>query len=132
MRNDAAMRDGDRQRSAGPLPRKVDRSGRRAAVVLCGARPRAVLVASWPTVYHPTTRMWAFWKLGRLLAKVERGHGPGRGKKIPTPSESFLGFLKEIKLAWDGARERQRVGEMPKVKPGVWKKRERSAATRVQ
>jgi hypothetical protein len=26
-------------------------------------------------------RMWARWKLGQLLAKFQRGTGPGRGKR---------------------------------------------------
>jgi hypothetical protein len=30
------------------------------------------------------TRMTARWKLGRLLAEVERGHGPGGGKRRMT------------------------------------------------
>jgi hypothetical protein len=34
-------------------------------------------------------RMRARWKLGQILADVDRGHGPGRGKKVMSPSSSF-------------------------------------------
>jgi hypothetical protein len=59
--------------------------------------------------------MRARWKLGQLLSKVERSAGPGRGKKIPGLSESFLEFLKRLKLGWDTAQEAQRVGAMPEA-----------------
>jgi hypothetical protein len=59
------------------------------------------------------TRMFARWKLGLLLAAMERGAGPGRGKKIQGKSESFMATLKAIGLPWDAAQEAQRIGTLP-------------------
>jgi hypothetical protein len=38
-------------------------------------------------------RAQARWKLGQLLAKIERGHEPGRGKKILTPLNEHGPYL---------------------------------------
>jgi N6-adenosine-specific RNA methylase IME4 len=59
------------------------------------------------------TRMTARWKLGRLLAEVERGHGPGRGKKKDDDHPSFLAYLKQIKLDKQAAILAQRIGTLP-------------------
>jgi hypothetical protein len=58
------------------------------------------------------TRMRARWKLGRLLAKIERpGFGPGRGKK---KALSPLGLLMEkAGLEWPTVVEAERIGTMP-------------------
>ena len=54
----------------------------------------------------------ARWKLGRVLAKMERGHGPGRGKKKVPNDPSFIGFLKEIGLDKKAAIIAQRIGAL--------------------
>jgi N6-adenosine-specific RNA methylase IME4 len=59
------------------------------------------------------TRMRARYRLGALLAKVERGAGPGRGKKMSRPETSFREYLKEIKLDKARAQEAQRIAAMP-------------------
>jgi len=61
------------------------------------------------------TRMWAFWKLGKLLAKVDRGSGPGRGKKVDVLHPSFRAFIAALDPPLDGnrAKEHQRIGTMP-------------------
>jgi hypothetical protein len=52
----------------------------------------------------------AWWKLGRLLAKVERGTGPGRGKKALSVLTSLLA---KIGLTKPVALEAERIGKMP-------------------
>jgi N6-adenosine-specific RNA methylase IME4 len=59
------------------------------------------------------TRMRARWKLGRLLAEVERGAGPGRGKKVSHAGTSFRAYLDELKLNKNRAQEAQRIGTLP-------------------
>jgi N6-adenosine-specific RNA methylase IME4 len=58
-------------------------------------------------------RMYARWKLGQALAKVERGHGPGRGKKDQHDAESFKSYLKTLELEWTAAQRAQRIGTLP-------------------
>ena len=58
-------------------------------------------------------RFEARWKLGQLLAKLERGSGPGRGKKMSQSATSFRAYLKEIGLQKDRASECQRIGAIP-------------------
>jgi hypothetical protein len=53
------------------------------------------------------------WKLGRLLAKMARGAGPGRGKKISHPEKSFMRDLDRLGLNKDRAQEAQRIGTLP-------------------
>ena len=54
--------------------------------------------------------------LGQLLAAVERGHGPGRGKKVCTGRTLFYGLCeKTLKLEWPRAVEAQRIGTLPDV-----------------
>jgi N6-adenosine-specific RNA methylase IME4 len=60
-------------------------------------------------------RMRARWKLGQLLSKLERGSGPGRGKKIPGPRQSFLEVLKRLALGKTCAQEAQRIGSLPEA-----------------
>ncbi|WP_246175653.1 MT-A70 family methyltransferase [Bradyrhizobium paxllaeri] len=48
-----------------------------------------------------------------MLAEVERGTGPGRGKKVSGLSTSFRAFLKKIGLQKDTALEAQRIGTLP-------------------
>jgi hypothetical protein len=58
--------------------------------------------------------MLARWKLGRVLKTLERGHGPGRGKKMSRTETSFRTYLKDV-LHLDKSRavEAQRIGAMP-------------------
>jgi hypothetical protein len=57
-------------------------------------------------------RMRARWKLGQLLARVERGSGPGRGK-VGADRPSFIAYLEELKLKGTVAKEAQRIGALP-------------------
>jgi MT-A70 len=59
------------------------------------------------------SRMRARYRLGGLLVKVERGAGPGRGKKISQAGKSFMEYLKEIELDKNRAQEAQRIATMP-------------------
>lgn len=61
-------------------------------------------------------RMRARWRLGQLLSKMERGTGPGRGKKMSQSETSFRAYLKKtLKLDKARAQEAQRIG-----KPGTF------------
>src|SRR5215831_15852377 len=60
-------------------------------------------------------RMRARWKLGQVLAELERGHGPGRGKKAATGSPSFLGVISKLNLVKRTAQEAQRIGALPEA-----------------
>jgi hypothetical protein len=59
-------------------------------------------------------RMRARYRLGALLAKVERGKAPGKDKMISQAGKSFLTYLKEIELDKNRAQEAQRIAIMPK------------------
>ena len=67
------------------------------------------------------TRMWAVWKLGRLLAAIERKQTPGTGrghkgeKSMSRTGTSFRDFLAALDPPLDKnrAQERQRIGAMP-------------------
>jgi N6-adenosine-specific RNA methylase IME4 len=61
------------------------------------------------------TRMWAVWKLGSLLAKVDRAQGVRSDKKttLSQAATKFRDFLKTLGLQKDRALERQRIGAMP-------------------
>jgi hypothetical protein len=48
-----------------------------------------------------------------LLAKIERGHGPGRGKKVSGTRTGFRAYLKEVGLAKTIAHECERIGAIP-------------------
>src|SRR5262249_45999748 len=58
-------------------------------------------------------RFEARWKLGRLLAKLERAQGPGRGKKMSRAGTSFRTYLAGIALDKNRANEAERIGAMP-------------------
>jgi hypothetical protein len=58
-------------------------------------------------------RFEARWQLGRLLAKIERGTGPGRGKKMSRAETSFRDYLAEINLDKARASEAGRIGTLP-------------------
>ena len=58
-------------------------------------------------------RMRARWRLGQLLAEIERSAGPGRGKKKDDDHPSFLGYLKQINLHKHIAIFAQRSGTLP-------------------
>jgi N6-adenosine-specific RNA methylase IME4 len=58
-------------------------------------------------------RMRARWRLGQLLAEIERGAGPGRGKKEGAPRPSFRSYIREIGLAETAAKEAQRIAALP-------------------
>jgi hypothetical protein len=58
-------------------------------------------------------RMFARWKLGRVLAKIERKGGPGRGKKMSHDATSFRALLTEWGIDKDGAVRAQRIGALP-------------------
>jgi N6-adenosine-specific RNA methylase IME4 len=62
------------------------------------------------------TRFEARWRLGQLLAKVERGTGPGRGKKVSQAATSFRAYLRDIGLQKDRANECERIGAIPREK----------------
>jgi len=58
------------------------------------------------------TRMWARWKLGQALAGMERGKGPGRGKREKKLS-GFTSFLSDLGLTKPTAMAAQRIGTLP-------------------
>jgi hypothetical protein len=63
-------------------------------------------------------RMRARWKLGQLLAPVERGQtiGPGRGhvgETVGGARPPFIAYLEELKLKGTVAKEAQRIGALP-------------------
>ena len=58
-------------------------------------------------------KMRARWKLGRALAEVERGAGPGRGKKTDAARPSFMTYINSLGLKKQSAQEAQRLGTLP-------------------
>ena len=50
-------------------------------------------------------RMRARWFLGQALAKVERGTGPGRGKKVSQSGTSFRDYLESLNLNKNRAQD---------------------------
>jgi hypothetical protein len=58
-------------------------------------------------------RMTARWKLGKALKAIGRGHGPGRGKKNHTDSDSFKALLKDLGLQFTTAQAAERIGTLP-------------------
>jgi hypothetical protein len=61
-------------------------------------------------------RFEARWHLGRLLKKVMRGSGPGRGKKVSQTETSFRKYLRDIGLDKSRANEAERIGAIPTEK----------------
>ena len=76
--------------------------------------------------------MWARHKLGRLLAKVERGKG-ARGDLTSGPLvPTFKTYIKKIGLGEKPAKEAQRIAAMPRPEleaAGCWR---RSSAGRAR
>jgi N6-adenosine-specific RNA methylase IME4 len=58
-------------------------------------------------------RMRARWKLGKALAKQERGAGPGRGKGVNPVNTFFRGLLKRLGITPPVAMQAQRLGTLP-------------------
>ena len=58
-------------------------------------------------------RMYARWKLGRALEKIERGAGPGRGKKSSHDAKSFMAYTSALGLNKDAISRAQRIGTLP-------------------
>ena len=58
-------------------------------------------------------RFVARWRLGQLLAKVERDTGPGRGKKVSRLGTSFRSYLRDVGLNKNRANECERIGAIP-------------------
>lgn len=70
--------------------------------------------------YHPEkirpaneARFEARWKLGRLLAKIERAPAGRRAKNMSQSGTHFRSYLKEINLDKNRAEEAQRIGSIP-------------------
>jgi hypothetical protein len=66
-------------------------------------------------------RFEARWRLGRMLAKVERQQiiGPGRGNKtVSRAGTSFLAYLKHVGLNKNRANECERIGAMERQRVG--------------
>ena len=61
-------------------------------------------------------RFVARWRLGQLLAKVERDTGPGRGKKVSRLGTSFRSYLRDVGLNKNRANECERIGAIPEEK----------------
>jgi hypothetical protein len=60
--------------------------------------------------------MLARWKLGKALAAIERGTGPGRGKKAGAERPSFRAYLRDVlngQLKDTAAKEAMRIGALP-------------------
>src|SRR5437773_2526180 len=58
-------------------------------------------------------RFLAERKVGELLSKMPRAHGPGRGKKNETASKSFLQTLKAEGIGYDNAQDWQSYARVP-------------------
>jgi hypothetical protein len=55
----------------------------------------------------------ARWRLGEARAPMERGAGPGRGKKDLPTGKSFMGLLERLRLVPRAAQEAQRIACLP-------------------
>jgi len=53
------------------------------------------------------------WKLGKMLRKVPRTQGPGRGKKNHKKEDSFKALLEQLNLDHNVAEDAQRIGTLP-------------------
>jgi N6-adenosine-specific RNA methylase IME4 len=65
------------------------------------------------TLEFRLSRFMARWRLGEALAPMERGTGPGRGKKDVSALTSFRALLAEIRVDPDSAMNAQRVACLP-------------------
>jgi N6-adenosine-specific RNA methylase IME4 len=59
------------------------------------------------------TRFLNRWRLGEALAKIERGAGPGRGKKAVPSGTAFRGLLQRLRIVPRAGFEAQRLACMP-------------------
>lgn len=88
------------------------------AVRICEQQPIGTVRGTEGTGGKPL-RMRARWKLGQLLAEVERAQVPGTGrghkgeKRVLTPSTSFRGLLSDLSLDPAIALRAQRIGTLP-------------------
>jgi len=62
-------------------------------------------------------RMWARWKLGRALDKVERGKRGPKEEGVSSPSLTKL--LKALDLSKQTALEAHRIGTLPEKEPNA-------------
>jgi N6-adenosine-specific RNA methylase IME4 len=60
-------------------------------------------------------RMEACWYLGKALSQIERGTGPGRGKKITGSQQSFLAVIRGVGLDRNRATNVQRLATLPEA-----------------
>ena len=75
----------------------------------------------------------ARWKLGRLLKGVERGHGPGRGKKVSHAETSFRAYLKELGLDKTRASEAEGLRKcIINYRPRITLRARRASAASIQ
>ena len=81
-------------------------------------------------------RFEARWRLGQLLAKVERGTpGPKREKDMSRAGTYFRAYLKEIGLDKNRANEAQRIGALPTLdhlRKAFQEARQRDVLTTIQ
>jgi N6-adenosine-specific RNA methylase IME4 len=68
------------------------------------------LAEMWPV---REARLEARWKLGRVLAEMERRPGPGRGKKDVSEGNTFSALLERLGLDRKAAMLAQRIGNLP-------------------
>jgi N6-adenosine-specific RNA methylase IME4 len=106
--------------------RELDRATDPSEVVKIGRLLEAIETAMRATgMYQPEQvreanegKIKARWKLGRLLSQIEKGTGPGRGKKVSHGEKSFS--LMALYRQWDldktRASEAQRIAAMPEPK----------------
>ena len=96
-----------------PLP--VDRAAEieRTLSLLEDYARRAGLFRPEETLEFRLGRFVARWRLGEALVPMERGTGPGRGKKDVTALTSFRTLLEQIKVDPQSALEAQRVACLP-------------------
>jgi hypothetical protein len=73
------------------------------------AAQRAQRIGSLPSEEDHAAR----WKLGRALEKIERGAGPGRGKKSSHDAKSFMAYTSALGLNKDAISRAQRIGTLP-------------------
>jgi N6-adenosine-specific RNA methylase IME4 len=64
----------------------------------------------WPV---REAKLEARWKLGRVLAEIERRPGPGRGKKDVSEGNTFSALLDRLGLDRKAAMLAQRIGTLP-------------------
>lgn len=93
------------------------------------AEPRAFFATQFGAS-DKYVRLVARWHLGERLAKIERGHGPGRGKKGAANAVSFLAVCQRIKLDTSDATDAQRIACLPPAELEAFCGRDRRADRR--